>query len=687
MNPHLYGLPKAGDRVGDYCVVGLLGEGGQGRVYRAEAFGRSFAVKFLDPRLEAFGKREVHALMRLDHPGVVRFMGCGRWRDPERGPFYVVMELVEGLTLYDYLMERNPPARKVGEMMLSLGRTLLAVEEAGVLHRDVKRENIMVRLPSQEPVVLDFGLSALRGASSSGGIRGVTGTLEYLSPEAWKHMRDEEERYRPTAKDEQWALGVTFYWMLTDWLPFGEREDPFMTRRVLRVHPKAPHVINPRVPPELGAVCLRMLEKEPEQRYVDLREMCGELRRTLEASVGVERWEMPLGDPDAPECRTTDIDPAKLAQGIDWVLSKIQPPRRGRVRKMPECYARAVAPAEPPPEIAPAPEAEPVPLPAPAAVLVAAPAPAPAPLPLAPMEESKGSVAALARAAVAVPPEESKLWRAARRAVAWGVMLVLGLVLGATPLLEPRPPRPSGALLPAEEASDLLAWQVGTPGEKLALAQRSHESAPGAALTPAPVAEATLPQDEPDVKTPVKKTGLGPVKKTAAAAVTAAALGCSTAHVRPPPEPMECPPGALENMEKLGLKRGDFASFDFESYGSWEKKDLTRIAEFFPVKEGWTSFEAIGVWPEVRRDPRTGAIAWHPERWVERLAGKVLFGSDRVYGRLTQATLNDGTTLRVCMELFDPVDRKRGLECEPTSSPDTVKASSRVVAKPVDHFE
>jgi serine/threonine protein kinase len=70
MNHHLYGLPTPGDMVGDYHIVGLLGEGGHGHVYRAEAFGRSFAVKFMDPGLESFGRREVQALMQLQHPGV-----------------------------------------------------------------------------------------------------------------------------------------------------------------------------------------------------------------------------------------------------------------------------------------------------------------------------------------------------------------------------------------------------------------------------------------------------------------------------------------------------------------------------------------------------------------------------------------------------------------------------------------
>ncbi|HYH97756.1 protein kinase domain-containing protein, partial [Hyalangium sp.] len=154
MDHHPFRLPAPGDVVGGYRIVGLLGDGGQGRVYRAEAAGRFFALKFLERGGERWGEREVESLLRLKLPGVVGFLGCGRWPDLVRGSFYIVMELVEGLTLYDYVMVHNPTARKVAELVLSLGRTLIAVQEAGVLHRDVKRENIMVRLPSEEPVVL-----------------------------------------------------------------------------------------------------------------------------------------------------------------------------------------------------------------------------------------------------------------------------------------------------------------------------------------------------------------------------------------------------------------------------------------------------------------------------------------------------------------------------------------------------
>jgi serine/threonine-protein kinase len=270
--------------------------------------------------------------MRVKHPGVVQVHGYGRWPNPVHGRFYFVMELVEGLTLQDYVLAHNPSARKVAQLMLSLGRALIAVQEAGVLHRDVKPENVMVRLPGEEPVLVDFGMAAVAGAASSVRFGQVVGTPEYVSPEAWRHAAEEAERYKPTAKDEQWALGVVFYWLLTDLLAFGGRDDPLMTRRVLREQPKAPHAANPRVPPELGAVCLRLLEKKPEARYEDLKEFCGAVRQVLEQAKAEAAWDVPLVHPDAPECRTTEIDARVLAEGgIELAVARVKPPQRGPI--------------------------------------------------------------------------------------------------------------------------------------------------------------------------------------------------------------------------------------------------------------------------------------------------------------------------------------------------------------------
>jgi hypothetical protein len=614
--------------VGDYRIVGLLGEGGHGHVYRTEASGRVYAVKFLDPGLDRFGAREVQALMTLTQlqlPGVVRFIACGRWPDRERGLFYVVMEYVEGLTLYDYVMTHNPSARKAGQLVLSLGRTLIAVQEAGVLHRDVKRENIMVRLPSEEPVVLDFGLSTLRGATSSEGGGGVTGTLEYLSPEAWKHARDEDERYRPTPKDEQWALGVTFYWMLTDLLPFGLREDPYMIRRVLREIPKAPHVVNPRVPPELGALCMRMLEKEPEQRYADFREMCGELRRALEGAAGVELWEVPLGDPHAPECRTTEVDPAILAeQGIELVLSKIKVPRRGRVIKLP-AY---MAPAPPVPkaeDAAPAPEA--------AAVVVAIPVPVPVEAPPRPAGRRQRASAADQRSV--------------RRVASLTRILSVGIVMVPISVDGPNGFQPTGDAVP------FAAWQVGPPVQKLAIPLRSPESGADATLTPASVVEATPPKDEPDVKNALKK-----LRKCVGVCCIAGVTGCvsNTTVVRSePPPPGPCPEKTVQQMEKWGLNPSE--SFT----GRWPGTDLgTNVT----IREGVV---------------RVKVRSWsgRPKFREGEFEGKVFFGPDRVYGNFTKATTPEGEEFPICAYLYGPTGGEHGqpMEKAPTAESAVIHSS------------
>jgi len=654
MDQRHYRLPSIGAMVGDYRIVERIGDGGHGHVYRAEACGRFYALKFLDPGLEAFGKREVQALMRLNHPGVVGFVGCGRWPDPDHGLFYVVMEYVEGLTLYDYVMIHNPSARKVGELVLSLGRTLIAVQEAGVLHRDVKRENIMVRLPGEEPVVLDFGLSTLRGATSSEGGGGVTGTLEYLSPEAWKHARDEDARYRPTPKDEQWALGVTFYWMLTDLLPFGLREDPLMTRRVLRELPKMPHVVNPRVPLELGAICMRLLEKSPEDRYPDLREMCGELRRALEASAGVENWEVSLGDPNAPECRTTEIDATRLAQdGIELVFSKIKVPRRGRVIKLPE-YMAPAPPPMPPPEPQPLSKAKDA-APAPAAVTVAVAVPVPVPVE-APPRPAGWRQRALAASQMS-----------ARRAASWTMMLTLGLVMvphsvGGPPLhtveapvrLDMPAPWPEG-LQPNGKVGSFAPWQVGSSVQKLEIPLQAPESGSDAASTSASVVEATLPKDEPDVKNALKK-----IRKCVGVCCVAGAIGCvsNTTVVRsPPPRPGPCPDRVVQEMERWGITVPE--SFRVQWPG-------TKLGDDVTVREGVV---------KLRGESRTG----RPKFREGVFEGKLFFGPDRVYGNFTKVTTPEGDEIAICAEFIGPVGESGEPMKEPSSGESAVIHSGPVI--------
>jgi eukaryotic-like serine/threonine-protein kinase len=638
MNPSLVRLPAPGDMVGGYRIISPLGDGGQGRVYRAEAAGQPFALKFLERGCERWGEREAEALLRFRHPGVVGFRGCGRWKDLVHGPFYVAMELVEGLTLYDYVMVHNPSARKAAELMLSLGRALLAVHEAGVLHRDVKRENIMVRLPGEEPVLLDFGLSALEGTPSAGGTGQVTGTLEYVSPEAWRHASEEEERYRPTARDEQWALGVT------DLLPFGGREDPLMTRRVLREQPKAPHTINPRVPPELGALCLRLLEKNPEHRYADMKEFCGAVRQVLEGAVGVEAWDVPLGQPDAPECRTTDLDMTLLAgQEVELFLARIKPPQRGRVVPWPV----ALPPVAPPPVDAPLPGLEPAQAFVPPAEEV-----------LAELEEWAGPAAGPPE----VPEVPVRVEAGKRRGRAVGVWagaacgLLAGVVgAGAFFVASPRTveplPEASAPRSPAVE-EPRREWGVPQPtqenGWKVAPPLKPPEAERVAPLSAergsaAPVAsDATAQGEEASVQTPKKKQPslLGAVKKAAAVVGACSTLGCAgpgpEVRASPPPGPPPrepCPQGSQEAMKELRFKgRAILACLAGTTGG----------VAWVPFKEGWTTVDT-GKW---------------------QFSGRFFAHGKRVLGYFTQATSLEGKTYPVCLQWASTIDEKgRMLNC------------------------
>ncbi|HEX5752098.1 MAG TPA: phosphotransferase, partial [Archangium sp.] len=105
----MYRLPEAGERVGQYRVVGPLGQGGQGHVFLAGWEGRSYVLKFFRSLpVSHSGELELDILRHLEHPNVVRVLGHGRWPYPEEGSFYLVMEYVEGRTLSRHALEHNP---------------------------------------------------------------------------------------------------------------------------------------------------------------------------------------------------------------------------------------------------------------------------------------------------------------------------------------------------------------------------------------------------------------------------------------------------------------------------------------------------------------------------------------------------------------------------------------------------
>ncbi|WP_434384826.1 serine/threonine protein kinase [Melittangium boletus] len=283
-----------GTHVAGFVIDGPLDAGGSGTVYRARREGRPFALKLLaleDPRVA----REMEALRRQRHPNVVGFQGWGVW--PDAAPRFQVLalELVEGLTLEDWAREQNPSALTlVHQVLLPLVLLLADVHGSGVVHRDVKERNVLVRHKDGQPVLVDFG-AACHADARRLTPRLPPGTPEYRSPEVLRHAREwTGEPFSPGPPEDLWALGVTLYWLLTRELPFGDRYGP-LTQRILNHTPPAPHVLNLRVPPALGEVCQRLLEKDPRARYPDAPALAQALSEAW--SHADRSWNLPLFEP------------------------------------------------------------------------------------------------------------------------------------------------------------------------------------------------------------------------------------------------------------------------------------------------------------------------------------------------------------------------------------------------------
>ncbi|RKG72845.1 serine/threonine-protein kinase, partial [Corallococcus terminator] len=322
-----------GTDVGGFIVETLLGQGASGAVYRARRGGESFALKLQSHvGVGGWAEREVSILMRLEHPNVVGFRHCGL--HPERQPkwFYLAMELVEGRTLYRWVREENPSARRVAALMRDLARGLDALHAGLALHRDIKESNIQVREATGQAVLLDVGVGHYAGAPRL--TQGILppGTPQYRSPESLaflrEHGRREDAHYEATRADDLYALGVVLYWMLTDRRPFESPDTATEVHAVIHEPPVSPHERNSRVPEDLSLLCLRLLAKQPEER--------GKGARALDDALGAlvmdGAWDAPLF-PDVVEAPLAPVPLEGAAADDAWMEHGEEPgpPRRGKV--------------------------------------------------------------------------------------------------------------------------------------------------------------------------------------------------------------------------------------------------------------------------------------------------------------------------------------------------------------------
>jgi serine/threonine protein kinase len=274
-------------KFGEYDLLEELGRGGMGIVYRARnrTTKRIVALKLILPDrlqdqmttrqqdvIERF-QNEARAASQLDHDHLVTIYVVGIID----GQHFFSMKYVDGKSLSELLHEGPLDGKQAAAYLEPVARALQEAHSHGVLHRDLKPQNILIEKKSQRALVMDFGLAKLMNEETNLTQTGeIMGTPQYMSPE---QVRDSGN---VTHLTDVYALGATLYHIITGHPPFQAATVMEVLRMVLDREPVSPQLLNPTIDQDLQTICLKCLEKDPEKRYASAGELAEELERFLE---------------------------------------------------------------------------------------------------------------------------------------------------------------------------------------------------------------------------------------------------------------------------------------------------------------------------------------------------------------------------------------------------------------------
>jgi predicted Ser/Thr protein kinase len=255
-----------GERLGKWTLSTELGRGGMGRVYLAQEdlTGRQAAVKILSAELAVDAgflnrfQREIEALSKLSHPHIVQFFDSGS----DAGRYFYAMEFVPGESLDELVKQKKRLGwREFLDIALQICPALKHVHDHGIIHRDIKLSNILVRDDGLVKLT-DFGIAKVFAASELTQTGGVIGTAEYLSPE--------QASGKPvTKKSDIYSLGVVFYALITGRLPFDGASFLDLMHKHRYAQFDRPGKVVFDCPHEIDEVICQMLEKDPSKRPPD----------------------------------------------------------------------------------------------------------------------------------------------------------------------------------------------------------------------------------------------------------------------------------------------------------------------------------------------------------------------------------------------------------------------------------
>ncbi len=263
-----------GQRISHYRILEKLGEGGMGVVYKAHdtRLDRDVALKFLpqyltsDPTEKERFYHEARAAAALTHNNIAVVHEIGEYDNQ----IFIAMEYVEGKTLKQLLTSEPLPIKKVLDIAIQVCEGLAAAHEKGIVHRDIKSDNIIVTGKGQ-PKITDFGLAKVKGATKLTKAGSTLGTAAYMSPE---QAQGEEVDQR----SDIFSFGVVLYEMLTGRLPFRGEHHAALIYSIINEQPAPVARFNEEVTPELEHIVMKALTKETDERYQHADDMLADLR-------------------------------------------------------------------------------------------------------------------------------------------------------------------------------------------------------------------------------------------------------------------------------------------------------------------------------------------------------------------------------------------------------------------------
>ena len=259
-----------------YEILGKIGTGGMADVYKAKdhKLNRFVAVKVLKPEFRedtTFIRKfrsEAQAAAVLTHPNIVNVFDVG----DDNGVYYIVMELIEGITLKEYISKKGKlSVKEATSIAIQVSMGLEAAHSHGIVHRDVKPQNIIISMDGKVKVT-DFGIA--RAASSNTISSNVMGSVHYSSPEQVRGGYSDE-------KSDIYSLGITLYEMVTGKVPFDGDTTVAIAIKHLQEEMVPPSVYTPELPHSLEQIILKCTQKSVDRRYQNMEDVIADLKHSL----------------------------------------------------------------------------------------------------------------------------------------------------------------------------------------------------------------------------------------------------------------------------------------------------------------------------------------------------------------------------------------------------------------------